>query len=260
MTSLVYPTDLTDRQWKILSRLIPAAKKRGRPIVYDRRSIVNAILYVVRSGCQWRMLPKDFPPWRTVYQIFYRWRLNGLWEKIHDAVRQKVRKQNGRKPQPSAAIIDSQSVKTTEVGGSRGYDAGKQVNGRKRHIIVDTLGLLLAVIVHPADQQDQSGACLVLQALWEKMKRIRVIFADSAYGRQGLPEFVRATLGFPIEIVRRTGLIRGFEVLPKRWIVERTFGWLGRSRRHSKDYERNPETSQALIQISMIHLMLKRLA
>lgn len=260
MTSCVYSTDLEDSQWKILSRLIPQAKKRGRPIVYDRRRIVNAILYVIRSGCQWRLLPKDFPPWKTVYQIFYRWRLSGVWEKVHDALRVKVRQQDGRKPQPTAAVIDSQSVKTTEVGGPKGYDAGKQVNGRKRHLIVDTLGLLLAVIVHSADQQDQSGACLVLYALWEKMKRIRVIFADSAYGRKGLPEFVRATLGFTIEVVRRTGLTRGFEVLPKRWIVERTFGWLGRSRRHSKDYERNPETSQTLIQISMIHLMLKRLA
>ncbi len=171
MTSSEYPTDLTDAQWKMLSRLIPQAKKKGRPIVYDRRRIVNAILYVVRSGCQWRMLPKDFPSWKTVYQIFYRWRLKGLWDKIHDALRQKVRQQDGRQPQPSAAIVDSQSVKTTEVGGPKGYDAGKQVNGRKRHIIVDTLGLLLAVVVHAADQQDQSGACLVLQALWEKMKQ-----------------------------------------------------------------------------------------
>lgn len=146
MTCCVYATDLSDDQWKILSRLIPPAKKRGRPIVFDRRRIVNAILYVVRTGCQWRMLPKDFPPWKTVYQIFYRWRLKGLWGKIHDAVRQKVREQENRKPQPSAAIIDSQSVKTTKVGGPKGYDAGKQINGRKRHIIVDTLGLLLAVI------------------------------------------------------------------------------------------------------------------
>ena len=154
-----------------------------------------------------------------------------------------------------------QSVKTTHVGGEqRGYDAGKQVSGRKRHIIVDTLGLILAVVVHSADQQDQDGACLVLYSLWEKIKKVKTIFADSAYGRKGLPEFVKATLGIMIELVKRQPDQKGFQVLPKRWIVERTFAWLGFCRRNSKDYERNPETSEAIIQISMIHLMLKRLA
>lgn len=255
-----YPTDLTNAQWQILKHLIPSRRGRGRPVVFPRREVINAILYVLRSGCQWRMLPKDFPPWKTVYQIFYRWRLKGVWERIHETLRRRARQQAGKKPTPTAAVIDSQTVKTTEVGGPKGYDGGKKINGRKRHIVVDTLGLLLAVVVHAADEQDHSGACLVLYAVWEKLKRLRVIFADSAYGRKGLPDFVRSTLGFTIELVQKAKDAVGFEVIAKRWIVERTFAWLGRCRRHSKDYERNPQTSESLIQIAMIHLMLKRLA
>ncbi|MBA3315123.1 MAG: transposase [Planctomycetaceae bacterium] len=172
-----------------------------------------------------------------------------------------MRRKAGKKRRPTAAIIDSQSVRTTPVGGEeRGDDAGKMISGRKRHIIVDTLGLILAVVVHAADRQDQDGACLVLYSLWTRFRRIRTIFADSAYGRSGLPEFVKATLGFGIELVKRDRGQKGFQVLPKRWIVERTFAWLGFCRRHSKDYEYNPATSEAMIRISMIHLMLKRLA
>lgn len=258
-----YPSDLTDAQWKLIEPLLPPASRRGRPRELVRRDIADAILYVVRTGCQWRQLPHDFPKWKTVYDLFWRWRNDGTWQRINDTLRDQLREDSGRQTSPSAAIIDSQTVKTTEAGGIRGYDGGKKTNGRKRHLIVDTLGLILAVVVHPADWQDQDGACLVLQALSlmrERFGRLKVIFGDSAYGRSGLPEWVKTTYHWILQTVLRPVDVQGFVVLPKRWIVERTFAWLGRSRRHSKDYERTTESSAAMIYISMIHLMSRRLA
>jgi putative transposase len=258
-----YLTDLTDEQWQIIRKLLPKPSRRGAPQTICRRAVLDAIIYVVRSGCAWRLLPHEFPNWKTVYGIFLRWRNDGTWQRIHDTLRDMLRQRLGRKKSPSAAIIDSQTVKTTEVGGQRGYDAGKKINGRKRHIVVDTLGLILALVVHPADVQDQDGAVLVLRILGclkERFHRLKVIFADSAYGRNNLPECVKSAFGWLLQTVLRPAKVKGFMVLPKRWIVERTFGWLGRYRRHSKDYERNAASSEAMIYIAMTHIMLRRLA
>lgn len=254
-----YPSDLTDQQWQIIKPLLPPTHHRGRPPI-DRRAILDAIMYVVRTGCQWRQLPADFPLWKTVYTVFWRWRKAGIWERLHDILRQKVRQRAGKKRTPSVVILDSQSVRTAEGGEIRGYDAGKKITGRKRHLAVDTLGLVWMAIVHGADWQDHDGACVVLSHLRRLCHRLKIIFADSAYGRNQLPAWVQATFGWVLRTILRPVGTKGFVVLPKRWIVERTFAWLGRYRRHAKDYERNPETSEAMIYIAMINLMSRRLA
>lgn len=254
-----YPSDLTNRQWQLIRQLLPKRSTRGRRPI-DRRRIMNAILYVVRTGCQWRMLPKNFPNWSTVYGIFWRWQNDGTWQKIHDALRAKTRRAAGKKSTPTVAIIDSQSIRTAEGGEERGYDSAKKITGRKRHLAVDTLGLLLAVVVHGADWQDQDGAKWVLERIGEQFKRIKVVFGDIAYGRNDLPTWVQHTFGWILQTILRPVGVKGFVVLPKRWIVERTLAWLARYRRHSKDYEKTTASSEAMTYIAMIALMSKRLA
>ena len=256
-----YDTDLTDTEWEQLEPLVPPAKVGGRPPKHSRREILNGIFYAVRSGGAWKLLPHDLPPWRTVYHYFWTWRRTGVWQQIHDCLREQVREAVGRQKNPSAAILDSQSIRTSEAGGVRGYDGGKKIRGRKRHILVDTLGLLLFVVVTSANVQDRNGAQLLLSPLATQFRRLRLLWADGAYAGEletwtrGLRKWGKLRL----EIVRKPKGQKGFAVLPWRWRVERTFAWLCRNRRLRCDYERLPQTTESLIYVAMIRLMTRRL-
>jgi putative transposase len=255
-----YDTDLTDEQYGLIEPFLPRRKRTGRPPA-DLREVLNAIFYLVRSGCQWRLLPHDFPPWSTVHTRYRRWRRDGTWERINEALRQQVRSQAGRHPSPRSSAADSQSVKTTPQGGDKGFDNGKKVQGRKRHLWVDSLGLLLAVVVTAADVHDSRAACdLFHRRLWDDLPRLEVVYTDSQYTAGYLDEEVFGWAPFRRVVVSRPADTEGFVKLPQRWVVERTIAWLNRSRRLSKDYERDTASSEAMIQVSMTHMMLRRLA
>src|SRR5262249_33181358 len=249
-----------DEQWHLIHCRLPKRRaKAGRPASVDRRALVDAILYILRTGCQWRQLPHDFPPWGTVSSQFYRWRKAGVWERVDQALYARARRDAGTTARPKAGIVDSQSVKTTEAGGPRGYDAGKKVNGRKRHLVVDTLGLLIACVVHPADVQDYDGIEQVLDKVKRRFPRLKKIYADGIYALKQVPLCVWIIYRIVLEIVRKPPGTGKFEVVRKRWVVERSFAWLGRNRRLARDYERSVEVSETMIHIAMIKLMLRRL-
>jgi putative transposase len=248
-----YPSNVSDSQWAIISKFLDTERSRK----YQLREIVNAIMYLVKTGCQWRMLPGDFPSWKLVYYYFFTWKKNGILETIHQCLVEKVRESSGKKSEPTVGIIDAQSVKNTLVSAeNKGFDAGKKIKGIKRHIIVDTLGLILAVVIQNASMQDRDGAQSVIRQMKENWIRVIKIFADGGYAGK-LIIIIKQAFNIELEIIKRSEL-NSFKILPKRWIVERTFAWIDTNRRNSKNYERLNNTSVAMVHLAAIRIMLNR--
>ena len=260
MKIATYDTNLTDAQWAYLQPMLPKLAKRGRP-PKDRRRIIEAILYLAKCGCPWRYLPADFPCWQTVYHVFRQWVHNHQWAALNDALRVLVRRSQGKRSRPTAAILDSQSVKSAGHGGTVGYDAGKRIKGRKRHLLVDTLGLVLGVAVTPANTTERAGAQLLLGRVLSWFTWLRILWVDGGYTGAAFAEWVKTLRPkLAVEVIKRSDAAKGFKVLARRWVVERTFGWLMHQRRLVRDYETTEASAEAWIYIAMIRIQLRRLA